>query len=200
MVIPLTTFFGKYGEHRSLNIMITAKSQAVYEEAMEQARGILRTARKVPPGADDDFEFFSNDSLIRQFNDFTFYVKLGVGFISFIALVAAGIGIMNIMLVSVTERTREIGIRKAVGAQKRSILSQFLAEAVFLSQLGGVGGILVGVLAGNLLAVIMSVPAVFPLDWAIIGFVVCSAIGVGFGVYPAWKAANLDPIEALRYE
>jgi putative ABC transport system permease protein len=200
VAIPLTTFLAKYGDRRSVNIMVTARSPEVFEEAMEEARGILRTVRKVPPGEDDDFAFFSNESLIRQFNEFTLYVKLGVGFISFIALVAAGIGIMNIMLVSVTERTREIGIRKAVGAQRRSILSQFLAEAVFLSQLGGVTGILVGVLGGNIAALLLSIPPVFPLDWAAIGFIVCSLVGVGFGVYPAWKAANLDPIEALRYE
>jgi putative ABC transport system permease protein len=107
---------------------------------------------------------------------------------------------MNIMLVSVTERTREIGIRKAIGARKQTILAQFISEAVILSQIGGVGGIAVGILGGNFLALIMETPAVFPVDWAIIGFVLCSIIGIVFGVYPAWKAANLDPIEALRYE
>lgn len=200
VVIPLTTFLHQYGDERSLHIMVTAKSPEVYEDAKEQARWILRTARKVPPGAEDDFAFFSNESLIQQFNEFTFYVKLGIGFISGIALIAAGVGIMNIMLVSVTERTREIGIRKAVGAQKSAILKQFIAEAVVLSQFGGIIGILLGVLGGNLVAVITSMPAVFPYDWAAIGFVLCTLIGVVFGVYPAWKAANLDPIDALRYE
>ena len=200
IAIPLSTFLNKYGDDRSLNIMITASSPEVFEESIDQARAILRSVRKVAPADEDDFAYFSNDSLIKEFNDFTFYVKLGIGFISFIALVAAGVGIMNIMLVSVTERTREIGVRKAVGAQKRAILSQFLAEAVFLSQLGGVVGIMVGVLGGNLMSLVTDVPPVFPLDWAVIGFLVCSLIGIVFGVYPAWKAANLDPIEALRYE
>lgn len=200
VIIPLTTFLEIFGDDRSLHIMITAKSPEVYEDAKEQARWILRTARGVSPGAEDDFAIFSNESLIQQFNDFTYYVKLGIGFISVVALIAAGVGIMNIMLVSVTERTREIGIRKAVGAQKNAILKQFIVEAIVLCQIGGIGGILLGVLGGNLVAVITSMPAVFPYGWAAIGFALCTLIGVVFGVYPAWKAANLDPIDALRYE
>lgn len=199
-VIPLSTFFTLYGKNRSLNIMVKAKSPDVFEDAMEEARFILRTVRNVPPGEEDDFSIFSNDSLIKAFNDFTYYVKMGIGFISFISLLAAGVGIMNIMLVSVTERTREIGIRKAIGATKRVILSQFLAEAIVLCQIGGVFGILLGVLGGNLAAVILEIPPIIPLDWAFIGFALCALIGTIFGVYPAWKAANLDPIEALRYE
>jgi putative ABC transport system permease protein len=155
---------------------------------------------KVEPGAEDDFEIFSNDSLISTFNEFTLYVKLGIGFISFISLLAAGIGIMNIMLVSVTERTREIGIRKAVGARRSNILGQFIAEAIVLCQIGGIIGILLGVLCGNIAALAFSIPPVFPMDWALIGFALCAMIGIIFGVYPAWKAANLDPIESLRYE
>ena len=119
---------------------------------------------------------------------------------SFIALLAAGVGVMNIMLVSVTERTKEIGIRKAIGAYRRTILGQFIVEAVVLCQFGGLVGIGLGILGGNLVALAFHFPAVFPLDWAGIGFVLCTIIGVGFGVYPAWKAASLDPIVALRYE
>jgi len=112
----------------------------------------------------------------------------------------AGIGIMNIMLVSVTERIKEIGIRKAIGATKGDILTQFLTEAVFLSQFGGIVGVILGILGGNLVAVLLKVPAVIPMDWAFYGLVVCSVIGIGFGIYPAWRAANLDPVESLRYE
>jgi putative ABC transport system permease protein len=200
VAIPLTTFLEQYGRQRDLHIMVKAKSPLVFEDAVEEARFVLRTLRKVEPGKEDDFTIFSNDSLIATFNDFTFYLKMGIGFISFVALLAAGVGIMNIMLVSVTERTREIGIRKAIGARKSSILSQFVAEAIVLCQIGGVVGILVGVLAGNLVALAFSIPAVFPVDWALIGFALCTFIGIAFGVYPAWKAANLDPIESLRYE
>jgi putative ABC transport system permease protein len=119
---------------------------------------------------------------------------------SFISLIAAGVGIMNIMLVSVTERTKEIGIRKAIGARRSNILAQFITEAVILCQIGGVIGIAVGVLGGNITALLFHFPPVFPIDWALIGFAITTFVGVVFGVYPAWKAANLDPIESLRYE
>jgi putative ABC transport system permease protein len=200
VVIPLSKFLNKFGKQRSLNIMVKAKTPEVYDQCMEEARMALRVARKVEPGKEDDFEIFSNESLISTFNDFTKYVKMGVGFISFISLLAAGVGIMNIMLVSVTERTKEIGLRKSVGARKSNILSQFITEAVVLCQIGGIVGIGLGIVGGNLAAIAFSLPAVFPLDWALIGFALCAFIGVAFGVYPAWKAANLDPIEALRYE
>ena len=120
--------------------------------------------------------------------------------ISFIALVAAGIGIMNIMLVSVTERTKEIGVRKSIGARSRDILRQFLAEAVFISEAGGILGIILGVVGGDLLALWLKVDVISPYGWAIAGLIVCSVIGIGFGFYPAYRAAALDPIEALRYE
>lgn len=200
VAIPLSRFLAQFGKQRSLHIMIKSNGPDVYDECVEEARMILRTARKVPPSQDDDFAIFSNDSLIETFNDFTKYVKLGVGFISFISLLAAGVGIMNIMLVSVTERTKEIGLRKSLGARKANILSQFITEAIVLCQIGGIVGITLGILGGNLAAVAFSIPPVFPADWALIGFVLCAFIGVAFGVYPAWKAANLDPIEALRYE
>lgn len=202
VVVPLPTFLQYFSdEHRrSLNIMIKAKSAEVYDDCVEEARFLLRTVRKVEPGREDDFSIFSNDSMISTFNDFTKYVKLGVAFISFISLLAAGVGIMNIMLVSVSERIKEIGLRKAIGARKTNILTQFLTEAVVLCQIGGVFGILLGILGGNLAAIALSVPPVFPVDWALFAVLICSVIGVVFGVYPAWKAANLDPIEALRYE
>ena len=131
---------------------------------------LLRAIRKVPPGAENDFEIFSNESLIKQFNDLTLALRIGAFVISMIALVAAGVGIMNIMLVSVTERTREIGIRKAVGATKRNILTQFLLESVALSQFGGVIGIILGVIGGNILALILKVSPTIPYDWVILGF------------------------------
>ncbi len=200
VAIPLTTLFEVYGEDRDIHIMVQAASKEVYDDCIEQVRGIMRASRHVAPGDPDDFYIFSNDSLIETFNDLTKYVRLGIMLISAIALIAAGVGIMNIMLVSVTERTREIGIRKAIGARKNNILAQFIMEAVMLSEMGGIIGIILGILAGNVAALLLKVPPVIPFDWAAIGFIICSLIGIVFGVYPAWKASNLDPIESLRYE
>ena len=200
-VVPLTTGLNRFGRwNRSVSILVQARNQAGYEDTVEQVRGILRVARKALPGSEDDFEVFSNDSLISQFNSFTIAVRIGVAVVSSIALLAAGIGIMNIMLVSVTERTREIGIRRAVGARKRNIMTQFIMEAVVLCEVGGVAGVLLGILGGNATAYLLKLAPVVPLDWAIIGLVICSIVGIVFGTYPAYKAANLDPIESLRYE
>jgi putative ABC transport system permease protein len=127
-------------------------------------------------------------------------VRIGVAVVSSIALLAAGIGIMNIMLVSVTERTREIGIRRAIGAKKRNIMAQFIMEAVVLCEVGGVMGVIMGILGGNATAYFLKLPPVIPVDWVVIGLAICSVVGIVFGTYPAWKAANLDPIESLRYE
>jgi len=154
----------------------------------------------VPPGEPDSFEIASNDSLIAQFNAFTLAVRIGVTVVSSIALLAAGIGIMNIMLVSVTERTREIGIRRAVGAKKRNIMTQFIIEAIVLCEIGGVIGVMCGILGGNSTAWFFKLDPVIPLDWVGLGLLICSVVGVVFGTYPAFKAANLDPIESLRYE
>ena len=201
VTLSIQKFFEKYGKSgRSVNIMVKASSREVVDDAIEQSRGILRVARNVPPGQEDDFAWFSNDSVVRSFDDFTKYVRLGVLLVSSIALLAAGVGIMNIMLVSVTERTREIGIRKAIGAQQRDVLSQFIIEAVILCQIGGVIGIALGVLGGNIVGIVFDAPAIVPWDWVMIGLGVCTVVGLTFGVYPAWKASTLDPIEALRYE
>jgi putative ABC transport system permease protein len=200
-VIPLTTALHRYGlRWRGLSIMVQAGSSSVYADCEEQVRGILRDARKVRPGDPDDFELFSNDSLIEQFKTFTRAVRIGVTVVSSIALLAAGVGIMNIMLVSVTERTREIGVRRAIGAKRRNIMAQFILEAVVLCEIGGVIGVVAGILGGNVLAWFMKVPPAIPVDWIVLGLGLCSVVGIVFGTYPAWKAANLDPIESLRYE
>ena len=200
MVIPITTALDRFGRERTLSIQVQAWSQAAFADTLEQARGVMRTIRRVPPGDEDDFDIFSNDSLIDQFRGFTLAVRAGAGVISSIALLAAGIGIMNIMLVSVTERTREIGIRRAIGAKKRTIMTQFILEAVALCQVGGLIGVALGIAAGNATAFFFKVPPHVPVDWVVFGLVVCSLVGIAFGTYPAYKAANLDPIESLRYE
>jgi putative ABC transport system permease protein len=200
-VVPLTTGLNRYGRwYRSLNILVQARDRASYNDTLEEVRGALRVIRKVPPGKDDDFEIQSNDSLIEQFKTFTRSVRIGVAVVSSIALLAAGIGIMNIMLVSVTERTREIGIRRAIGAKKRNIMVQFIMEAVVLCEVGGAVGVVFGILGGNVLALVLKLPPAIPVDWVIMGLAICSVVGIVFGTYPAWKAANLDPIESLRYE
>jgi len=201
VIIPLSTGLNRYGRlWASLSILVQAENQETYDDTVEQVRGILRTVRKVEPGAEDDFEIFSNDSLIQQFKNFTFIVRVVVAVVSSIALLAAGVGIMNIMLVSVTERTREIGIRRAVGAKKRNIMTQFILEAIVLCEVGGLLGVALGLAGGNAAAWYLEVPPVIPVDWVVLGLVICSLVGVLFGTYPAYKAANLDPIESLRYE
>ncbi|HEY4300342.1 MAG TPA: ABC transporter permease [Candidatus Didemnitutus sp.] len=199
--IPITRFFGDFGaEKRTINIATQAPNQVVYNDTLDKAVTAMRIVRGLRPEEPNDFEIYSNDSLISAFGKIADIVAAGSFVISGIALVAAGVGIMNIMLVSVTERTKEIGIRKSIGARKKNILIQFLIEAVAISIAGGLLGILLGVIAGNFVAHLLSAPIVFPWDWAAIGLIICGGIGIGFGFFPAWKAASLDPIEALRFE
>ena len=200
-MMPITRFFEDFGEaKRTVNIATQSFSQETYNGTLDRGIGAMRIARGLRADQENDFEIYSNDSLKSAFASIAGVVRIGAFVISFIALVAAGIGIMNIMLVSVTERTKEIGVRKSIGARSRDILRQFLTEAVFISEAGGILGIILGVIGGDLLAVWLKVDIIFPFGWAFAGLVVCSAIGIGFGLYPAYRAAALDPIEALRYE
>ncbi len=200
-IIPITTWQGFYGKRgRSINITVMSEDKVSYEELINKAEGYFRTIRKVMPGDPNDFSIRTNKAILDQINDITAGVRIGAFVIAAIALLAAGIGIMNIMLVSVTERTREIGIRKAIGAKRKNILTQFLTEAVALSIFGGLVGIVLGVLVGNIAGSFLLADAVVPVDWILIGVTICIFVGIIFGTYPAYKAANLDPIEALRYE
>jgi putative ABC transport system permease protein len=200
-ILPITRFFENYGEaNRTINIATQSFSQETYNATLDRGIGAMRIARGLRPNQENDFEIYSNDSLKSVFVSVAGVVRIGAFVVSFIALLAAGIGIMNIMLVSVTERTKEIGVRKSIGARSRDIRRQFLTEAVFISEAGGILGIILGVLGGDLLAMWLKVDIIFPFGWAIAGLVVCSIIGIGFGLYPAYRAAALDPIEALRYE
>ena len=201
VLIPISLYIQRFSSKwTSLGIVFEAESADMYEKTMDEAIGLMRVVRKVPVGEENDFSIISNEELMETFAGFTGGIKIFAGSVSVIALLVAGIGIMNIMLVSVTERIKEIGIRKAIGATKRDILSQFLMEAIFLSQFGGVVGVILGIIGGNVVAIVLNVPAVVPMDWAFYGMAVCSLIGIGFGIYPAWRAANLDPIESLRFE
>ena len=201
-IIPLPLGLERYVDKRweDISILVQAPSEAKFNDTEDQVRGILRALRKVPPGKDDDFELISNDSVIDQVKQFTSKIRLGISLVSSIALLAAGIGIMNIMLVSVTERTREIGVRRAIGAKKRHVMVQFIMEAILLCEVGGVIGVGLGVAGGDLVAHLLKLPKVLPVDWILIGLAICSLVGIIFGAYPAYKAANLDPIESLRYE
>jgi putative ABC transport system permease protein len=201
VILPISTWqslFGKYG--RTVNITVMSYGKEDYNELIDAAIGYMRTIRKLAPSDENNFYIYSNESLIGQVNDITEPIKLGSLAVSVIALIAAGVGIMNIMLVSVTERTKEIGIRKSLGARKNWILQQFLFEAVFLCLFGGIVGILLGVVIGNFAGSFLNAQTAIPVDWVIIGISLCIIVGVIFGTYPAYKAANLDPIEALRYE
>ena len=199
--MPVTTFLQRFrGKSYSLGITVESESSEMYSETLDEVIGVLRAIRKVPPGEENDFEITTNDELMETFGTFTGSIKIFAFSISVIALIVAGIGIMNIMLVSVTERIKEIGIRKAIGATRSHILFQFLTESVFLCQIGGIIGVIFGVAAGNIISLVAKVPAVIPFDWAIYGVISCSIIGIGFGSYPAWRAANLDPVESMRFE
>ncbi len=201
LVVPLSTGLQRYASPWvSLNLVVQASGEEQYEETLDEVRGIMRILRRTPLGEPDDFEMVSNDSLMQQFREVTFAVRAGAAIISSIALLAAGIGIMNIMLISVTERTKEIGVRRAIGARKRMILTQFIVEAVLLCLIGGLAGVILGVGAGNILSVYFKTPVVIPFDWVGYGLGICTFVGVLFGAYPAFKAANVDPIDALRYE
>jgi putative ABC transport system permease protein len=200
-LIPITSFQKQHGSHDS--IRISGKSSASgsgMEEAMDETRAILRARRHDRPGDDDSFDIETNASLLSIWANFSqtfFFAMIGIAAIS---LVVGGIVIMNIMLVSVTERTREIGIRKALGAKRDDILGQFLIESVALAMLGGVIGVIAGITIAKGVTFLIGMPSSVPL-WAVgAGVGVAASVGIFFGVYPARKAAMLDPIAALRFE
>lgn len=206
VLVPITRYLKTYGMvdrngfSRTVNITVRAKTPELTRDAIEETRQVMRRERGVRPHEEDNFDFFNSESLITEFNQMTMGVKIAAFIIGIIALIVAGIGIMNIMLVSVTERTREIGIRKSIGAKPRGILVQFLLEAVILCNIGGVVGVLVGFGLGNVITLFTAFDVNVPLEWAVIGIVFCSAVGIGFGLLPAIRASRLHPIDALRYE
>lgn len=200
LAIPFGQFTKLFGKKRSVDISVQAATPALMETAIEQTIGVMRTQRKVAPGEENDFEIESNDTVTGFFDNLTKYVRIVAIAIASISLLVAGVGIMNIMLVSVTERTREIGIRKSVGAKRSDILWQFLIEAIVLSEVGGVIGIFCGLGIGKLVDLLTPVPAAVPVWTVFLGLIFCSVVGLIFGVYPAAKAARMDPIVALRHE
>jgi putative ABC transport system permease protein len=181
-------------------ISVMPKDAKMVDAAIDEATGLFRVIRKLPIGVDNNFEVAKSDSLAQMMVANIKYVTLAATIIGFITLLGAAIGLMNIMLVSVTERTREIGIRKAMGATKRTIKNQFLVEAIVICQLGGIVGILIGIPIGNVISIFIGGSFIIPWLWVISGLLLCFGVGLASGIYPAIKAANLDPIESLRYE
>jgi putative ABC transport system permease protein len=201
VAIPITTYQQTYGYNDSVDIYARANGNAeVMERAKDEVRVLMRTRRHNAPGTPDDFELETNDTFLdiwKQISSLFASVVLGL---ASIALVVGGVVIMNIMLVSVTERTREIGVRKALGAKQRDVLLQFLIESASLALVGGALGVMGGVLVGKLITLVVGFPTAVPI-WAIfLGLLLAAAVGIFFGVYPASKAAKLDPVAALRAE
>jgi putative ABC transport system permease protein len=199
--IPYTSFKRDIGNFRhEIAIFVKAKSVEKLREAMDQTRVILRGARRVPFNKEDDFGIVTADAVMAALNDITKYVRMGLIGISSIALIVGGIIIMNIMMVSVTERTREIGIRKSIGAKQKNILLQFLFESLVLSLTGGVIGIVIGVVLGDVLINLIEMNMTPSLFAIAVGVIISSGTGLFFGIYPAMKAARLQPVKALSYE
>jgi putative ABC transport system permease protein len=201
VLVPLTRFLStKAGQWIDVNIAVKGPSIEEMAEYQDHAIGYLRTVRGLEAENPNNFEVTSNDAVKEIFEGIANWVSNGGLIISAIALAVAGVGVMNIMLVSVTERTREIGIRKSIGARKKDILKQFLLEAVFLCEVGGVMGIILGIIGGNIIAALSNSSVIFPWFWTVVAIATCSLIGIVFGMYPAYKAASLHPIDALRFE
>ncbi len=200
VVTPLTTFVALYGRERSANLTISVKDVSKFEETKEQVIGVLRRERKVAPGEDNDFAIFSNDSLVDSFRNIANKIQLVAALLGMVSLLVGSIGVMNIMLVTVTERTSEIGIRKAVGAKRSTVLLQFLNESILLSLAGGSLGMLIGFGLAFAANMALDIPFVVPVWIVVSAVLVTSLVGLGAGLYPAAKAAKMDPIIALGHE
>jgi len=200
VVIPLTVWLPRFGPRTSLNITIQAREPEHLTRAQDEVVALLRQERGVAPEAENDFEMFTNQSMQEQFEQMTGSIRAASIGICAISLLIGGIGVMNIMLVSVTERTGEIGIRRALGARRRRILGQFVTEAIALTSCGGALGVVLGALVAALVKVLVDLPTVVPAWAVVLAMLTAAATGLVFGIYPAWRASRLDPVEAMRHE
>lgn len=200
VLLPYGTYKKLFPEEKELLLIARPKSPGLMSKAMDEITELMRRRRAIPSNKPNDFELSTQEDLMNIYNQITGAIYMVMVVISSIGLLVGGVGVMNIMLVSVTERTREIGIRKAIGAKKRDIVWQFLIEAMTLSGTGGVLGIVVGVVLSQLIALTTPLPASVSVPWVIIGFSVAVSVGLIFGIYPAYRAAKVDPIVSLRYE
>jgi len=200
ILLPYWTFMKLYPQEKGLLLIARPKSPDLISKAIDEITELMRRRRALSSDKPNDFAVSTQDDLMNVYHQITTGVYLAMVVISSIGLLVGGVGVMNIMLVSVTERTREIGIRKAIGAKKRDIVWQFLIEAMTLSGTGGVLGIIVGMVLSQLIALTTPLPASISVPWVIIGFSVAVSVGLIFGIYPAYRAAKVDPIVSLRYE
>lgn len=200
-LLPVQLVRNKYqSNNRTYTISVAVNNPENIGIASEEAVGLMRAVRKLSFGEENDFEVAKSDKLANSLIEDIEYVTVAATMIGLITLFGAAVGLMNIMLVSVAERTREIGISKAIGASKSAIRNQYLIESIVISILGGLFGIMLGIAAGNGVSVILGGPFIIPWLWILAGIVFCALVGLGAGLYPAIKASNLDPIESLRYE
>lgn len=200
VMIPMTTFFGAYGKRRNISISVEAKDADSVDKAMEEVTRVMRQRRDVPPTEDNNFELSTNESMAKSLNDLSNVVTAATFGVCLLSLIVGGIGILNIMLVSVTERTREIGVRKALGARRLRILAQFATEAVVLSLVGGLIGIGIGFGLAFLGRWTLGLYTAVPVWAVVLSVAMSSGVGLVFGIYPAARAARLDPVEAMRAE
>ncbi len=199
--VPLVNVRQNYGSQtNSYNVSVQVNQAIDMDAAIDEAIGTFRKARNLKLKETDDFEISKSDGLFALLQENTKFIRIATIFVGIITLFGAAIGLMNIMLVSVTERTREIGVCKALGATRKNILLQFLTEAVVICQIGGIVGIILGIMIGNLVSILLDGSFIIPWAWIILGFILCFFVGMVSGLYPAMKASKLDPIESLRYE
>ncbi|MFN4082759.1 MAG: ABC transporter permease [Bacteroidia bacterium] len=201
VIVPLQNAYQTFSlPNMSSVITVLVEDVKNMDFAVSEATSIFRKVRKLTAKAENNFEIYKSDNLAKELIDNLKFVTIAASVIGFITLLGAAVGLMNIMLVSVTERTREIGIRKAIGATKKAIRRQFLIEAIVICQIGGLGGIILGIIIGNIVSGLVSGGFIIPWLWIISGITLCVVVGLVSGLYPAIKASKLDPIEALRFE